>query len=203
MAKKDSVKSQLESFRRSGMAVQFVDVDIFALVNIVTFNFGKEGTWLLAHMGPTGMNLVVIAHGEPVSNRKVSYEAEWYGDLLEQILPFRDSLEEKKALGASETLLLERFLEETRDQLLGSLESFTDQSGGVIDRGILLSGGYACVPEMATQLASSLAMPVHLLDPFQSIIVPPAIQDDLLFQKMTPLLGVAVGVALRGALSDD
>lgn len=203
VAKKESVKNQLESFRRCGMAVQFVDVDIFALINVVTFNFGKEGRWLLAHMGPTGMTLVVIAQGEPVSTRKVSYEAEWYGDLLDQILPFRDSLEVKNDLGTSETVLLERFLEETRDQILGSVESFSDQSEGVIDRGILLSGGYACVPEMATILASSLAMSVHLLDPFQSIIVPPAIQKDPVFQQMRPLLGVAVGVALRGAQSDD
>jgi Tfp pilus assembly PilM family ATPase len=83
------------------------------------------------------------------------------------------------------------------------LESFSDLSTKVIDRGILLSGGYVVAPEMASTLAQTLGMPVNLLDPFQSITVPQAIRQDPAFQLTAPLMSVAVGVALRGTTAHD
>jgi type IV pilus assembly protein PilM len=185
------------------MPLRFVDVDAFALVNMVTYNYGNEGSWLLAHIGPTGIVMVVIVEGEPACIRKVSYQADWYGDFLDQVLIRQPSLELRKELGASETLLLEQFFQETREQICETLEFFSDLSMKVIDRGILLSGGYVVAPEMASTLEQSLGMPVNLLDPFQSITVPQAIQQDPVFQQTALLMGVAVGVALRGAATHD
>lgn len=203
VAKKECVERQVEAFSQCGATVRFVDVDAFALINLVVYNYGKEGTWLLAHVGPTGIVMVVIAQGEPAYIRQVAFEAEWYGDLLDQVLLPKISLVSKKELGASEMLLLEQFLQETREQICETWEFFSDHSTIVIDRGILLSGGYAVVPEMAKTLSHSLGMPAHLVEPFQSILVPPAIQQDPIFQQAAPLMSVAVGAALRGALSHD
>jgi type IV pilus assembly protein PilM len=203
VAKKEYVERRVDAFRQYGMTLRFVDVDVFALVNMVTYNYGNEGSWLLAHIGPTGIIMVVIVEGEPACIRKISYEAEWYGDFLDQVLIRQTSLESRKELGASETLLLEQFFQETRAQICETLESFSDLSVKVIDRGILLSGGYVVAPEMASTLAQSLGMPVNLLDPFQSITVPQAIQQDPVFQQTAFLMSVAVGVALRGATTHD
>jgi len=203
VAKKECVERRVNAFRQYGMTLRFVDVDAFALVNMVTYNYGNEGSWLLAHIGPTGMVMVIIVEGEPACIRKVSYEAEWYGDFLDQVLIRQTSLELRKELGASETLLLEQFFQEARAQICETLESFSDLSTKVIDRGILLSGGYAVAPEMASTLAESLGMPVNLLDPFRSITVPQAIQQDLAFQQAAPLMSIAVSVALRGTATHD
>jgi type IV pilus assembly protein PilM len=203
VAKKECVERQVDAFSQWGATVRFVDVDAFALINLVTYNYGKEGAWLLAHIGPTGIVMVVIDQGEPAYIRKVTYEAEWYGDLLDQVLLPQTSLETKKELGASEILLLEQFFQETREQICETLVSFSDLFTTVIDRGILLSGGYVVAPEMAATLAHSLGMPVHLVEPFQSIMVPQAIQQDPVFQQTAPLMSVALGVAIRGALSHD
>ena len=203
VAKKESVERQVETFGHCGVTVQFVDVDAFALINLVTYNYGKEGNWLLAHIGPTGMVMVVMIQGEPAIIRKVGYEAEWYGDLLDQVLAPQISREANSEHGTSETLLLQQFLKETHERISETLESFSNQSRGVINKGILLSGGYAVVPNLTATLASSIGMPVHLLDPFQSIEVPPSIQQDPVFQQTAPLMSVAVGVALRGVLIDD
>jgi type IV pilus assembly protein PilM len=203
VAKKECVERRVNAFRQYGMTLRFVDVDAFALVNMVTYNYGNEGSWLLAHIGPTGMVMVIIVEGEPAYIRKVSYEAEWYGDFLDQVFMRQTSLELRKELGASETLLLEQFFQEARAQICETLESFSDLSTKVVDRGILLSGGYAVAPEMASTLAESLGMPVNLLDPFRSITVPQAIQQDLAFQQAAPLMSIAVSVALRGAATHD
>lgn len=203
VAKKECVAHQVEAFRRYGVNLQFVDIDAFALVNLVTYNYGSEGTWLLANIGPTGIVMVIIVEGHPRSIRKVVYEAEWYGDLLDQILLPKRSIEKPRELGASETLLLEQFLKETRQHIDEALEGFSDSATGVINNGILLTGGYAVVPEMVTTLTDSLGMPVRLLDPFQSIIVSQAIQEAPDFQRNPYLMSVAVGVAVRGALDHD
>jgi type IV pilus assembly protein PilM len=203
VAKKDGVERRVDAFRQYGLTLRFVDVDAFALVNMVTYNYGNEGSWLLAHIGPTGIVMVVIVEGEPACIRKISYEAEWYGDFLDRVLIQPTSLESRKELGVSETLLLEQFFKETREQICETLESFSDLSTKVIDRGILLSGGYVVEPEMASTLAQTLGMPVNILDPFQSITVPQAIQQDTAFQQAAPLMSVAVGVALRGAATHD
>jgi len=203
VAKKECVERCVDAFRQYGMTLRFVDVDAFALVNMVTYNYGREGSWLLAHIGPTGMVMVVIVEGKPACIRKVSYEAEWYGDFLDQVLIGQTSSESRKELGASETLLLEQFFQETRGQICETLESFSDLSRKVIDRGILLSGGYVVAPEMASTLAQSFGMPVNLLDPFQSIMVPQAIQQDSTFRQAAPLMSIAVSVALRGAALHD
>ncbi len=203
VAKKECVERQVEAFSRCGATVRFVDVDAFALVNLVTHHLGQEGSWLLVHMGPTGMVMVVIVQGEPAFIRKVSYEAAWYGDLLDQILVSQTSREPKNPLGVSEALLLEQFIQETREQIRETLESFSDSSTMVTNKGILLSGGYAVVPEIAETLADGLGMAVQLLNPFESITVPQAIQEDHVFQRTAPLMSIAVGVALRGAQTDD
>jgi type IV pilus assembly protein PilM len=203
VATKEGVESQVEAFSHYGATIRFVDVDVFALINLVTFNYGKEGAWALAHIGPTGMVMVVIVQGEPAYIRKVPYKSEWYGDLLNQVALPQASLQSKKELGTSEALLLEDFFQETEEQIRETMESFADHSTVVIDRGILLSGGYSVVPEMAVTLSHSLGVSVNLMDPFEAIMVPPAIKQDPVFQQTAPLMGVAVGVALRGALTHD
>jgi Tfp pilus assembly PilM family ATPase len=154
-------------------------------------------------MGPTGILMIIIREGEPAYIRKVSFQVEWYGDFFDQVLRPQAALESRKELGASEALLLEQFFQETRNQIVETVESFFDLSGQDLDRGILLSGGYVVAPEMSSTLAASLRMPVTLVDPFQEIAVPEAMQQDPHFQKIAPLLSVAVGVALRGARTHD
>ena len=203
VAKKDCVEHSVEAFCQQGMTIGFVDVDAFALVNLVVHNYGNEGSWLLVHIGPTGIVMVVVTKGEPAYIRKVSYETAWYAVLLDQVLLPQTSLESRKELGVSETVLLEQFFLETHEQICETLESFSDVSPTVIDRGILLSGGYVVAPEMASRLAKSLVMLVHLLDPFQSITVPPNIREELAFHQAAPLMSVAVGMALRGLATND
>lgn len=205
VAKKECVERRVEAFRQDGMTLRFVDVDAFALVNLVVHNYGYEGSWLLAHIGPTGMVMVVIANGEPVCIRKVSYDAEWYGEFFEQMFILKTSLEQReprKNLETSETLLLEKFIQEIRERICETWESFSNRAAPVMNRGILLSGGYAVAPDIASILAESIGEEVQLLDPFQSITIPTGIQQDLCFQNAAPLMGVAVGMALRGAGHD-
>ncbi|MDH4193388.1 MAG: pilus assembly protein PilM [Nitrospirota bacterium] len=201
VAKREFVEGRIRQFEDQGMKVRFVDVDTFALVNMVAYNYGNEGAWLIVHLGPTGILLVIMEEGHLVHFRQVSYEAEWYGDLLDRVLLSHETSDEGYQLGTSETLLLQQFFKETTDQVLETLKHFPDMPEKAVGSGVLLSGGYSVVEGLSAKLADSLKMPVSLVDPFKKIVVPAAMQQDCRFQKAAPLFGVAVGVALRGVVS--
>ena len=205
VAKKECVERRVEAFRQDGMTLRFVDVDAFALVNLVVHNYGREGTSLLAHVGPTGMVMVVIVQGEPVGIRKIPYDAEWYGEFFENMFITNPSLEQRKPrkhLEPSEALLLEKFGQEIHERMCEIWESFSDRVSPVMNRRILLSGGYAVAPGITSIVARFIGDDVQLLDPFQSITIPLRMQQDVCFQYAAPLMGVAVGMALRGAGHD-
>jgi type IV pilus assembly protein PilM len=203
VAKKKFINDRIYQFEHQGIKVHFVDVDPFALVNMVAYNYGKEETWLLVHLGPTGILSVIMETGKPVYIRQVAYEAEWYGGLLDRVLLARATSDEDSELGTSETVLLQQFFKETTDQVIESLRDFSELTEKSIMPSVLLSGGYSMVEGLEEYLADSLKMPVGLVNPFKRISVPQALQQDIDFQKVFPLLGVAVGVALRGVSSYD
>ncbi len=205
VAKKDCVERRVNAFRQDGMTLRFVDVDAFALVNLVVHNYGREGAWVLAHIGPTGMVMVVIVEGEPIGIRKISYEAESYGEFFEEMFIGETSSEQRKTrkiVEPSEALLLEKFGQEIHERICEIWESFSDRVSPVKKRRILLSGGYAVAPGVASIVAQFNGDDVQLLDPFQSITIPLRIQQDACFQYAAPLMGVAVGMALRGTGHD-
>jgi len=201
IAKKNFVKDQIQQFEQQGVKISFIDIDSFALVNMVVYNYGNVGTLLLVHLGPTGILFVILQDGKPVHLRQVSYEAEWYGDLLERVLLAREVTNETYTLGNAEMVLLQQFVQETLTQVTEFLNHLLDMSDKVEVQAILLSGGYSMVEGLAEKLADRLKISVSLVDPFNHIAVPPAMQQDVRFQKVSPLLGVAVGVALRGVIS--
>lgn len=201
VAKREFVEDRIQQFEDQGIQVRFVDVDTFALANMVAYNYGIEGTWVIVHLGPTGILSVVLEEGNPAHTRQVSYEAEWYGDLLDRVLVGHETSDEGYTSGSSKTLLLQQFFKETTNQVIETLKFFSDTSEKVVMPGILLSGGYSVVEGLSEELADSLQLHVELVDPFKEIVVPPALQQDVRFQKAVPLLGVAVGVALRGVIS--
>jgi type IV pilus assembly protein PilM len=199
VAKKKFIEDRIQQLENHGIKVRFVDVDILALVNMVAYNYGDEGTWLIVHLGPTGILSVIMEAGEPVNIRQISYEVEWYGELLDRVLLAHGTSDEIQKLGVSEALLLQQFVDETTAQVLETLKQFSDMSEKVVVPGVLLSGGYSRVEGLPARLADSLKMSVSLINPFRKIRVPPTLQQDYRFQKAVPLLGVAVGVAIRGA----
>ncbi len=202
VAKKECVERRVEAFRQDGMMLRFVDVDAFALVNLVVHNYGCEGAWLLAHIGPSGMVMVGIVEGEPVAIRKIPYDAEWYGEFFESMfIPMTswELREPRRSLEPSETLLLEKFGQEIHERICEIRESCSDRVPPIMKRRILLSGGYAVAPGLTSIVAKLVGDEVQLLDPFQSITIPLHIQQDVCFQHAAPLMGVAVGMALRGA----
>ncbi|MCA9497795.1 MAG: pilus assembly protein PilM [Nitrospira sp.] len=203
VAKKEFIEARMRQFEGQGMHVRFVDVDAFSLVNMVAYNYDHEGTWIIIHLGPTGILSVIMEEGHLVYMHQASYEIEWYGDLLDGVLAALASAGDGFKLGASETLLLEQFFNETIKQVTETIKHASEGTDTVMVRGVFLSGGYSMLEGLQSRLADSLNVSVTLVNPFEKIKVPQKMQQDSRFQKALPLFGIAVGAALRGAISHD
>lgn len=203
VAKKEFIEERMRQFEQQGMGVSFVDVDAFSLVNMVAYNYGHEGTWLIVHLGPTGILSVVMEEGHPIHMQQVSYEADWYGDLLDGVLSASEASGNGYTIGASESLLLEQFFKETIKQVIESVKDVSEITEKEVVRGVFLSGGYSVLEGLQSRLADSLGVTVTLVNPFNKITVTQDMQQDCRFQKAMPLFGVAVGAALRGVIPHD
>ncbi|MDR4495959.1 MAG: pilus assembly protein PilM [Nitrospirales bacterium] len=196
VAQKNWLQSVMSSFK--GQKIGFVDVDAFALTNLVTINYRAEEPCLLAHIGPSGMLLLVIHKGEVVLYREVPFVVEWYGDLVDQIRFAQPSSTGENPMEISTQILWEPYLEEVSGQIQGIIIDYSASNPSQVLNGVILSGGYTVVEGMGMNLSRRLGLPVRPVDPFHRIEVPPTFRQDPTFVDAVPLLGVAVGVALRG-----
>nr|HQU29387.1 pilus assembly protein PilM [Nitrospirales bacterium] len=99
---------------------------------------------------------------------------------------------------ASVQILWEPFLDEISEQIRDAISEYSSFMNFSSLIAVVLSGGYAAVGGMDEKLSQKLRVPVRLLNPFNRIEVPVHIAQDPSFLSALPLLGVAVGVALRG-----
>ncbi|MCA9421084.1 MAG: pilus assembly protein PilM [Nitrospira sp.] len=203
VAKKEFIEERMRQFEQQGMSISFVDVDAFSLMNVVAYNYGHEGTWLIFHLGPTGILSVVMEEGHPIYMHQVSYEADWYGALLDGVLSASKTSGDESKLGASEILLLEAFFKESIDQVIETIRNVPEIADKEVLRGVFLTGGYSVVEGLQSRLADSLDLSVTTVNPFKKITVPQDMQQDCQFQKDLPLFAVAVGAALRGVIPHD
>ena len=200
VVQKEWVEKIMADFSGRGGGISFVDVDVFALVNMVTVSYGSEERWFLAHLGPSGLLLVLIHQGDVEWFRDVPFTEEWYGDLVDQIRSTQDQAGEERSVERSAQILWDPFVEEVIGHIQDALrEQATSDALGSL-AGIILSGGYAVVEGMEVKISEKLGLPVSRVNPFKSIEVPLDISQDPAFIQAVPLLGVAVGVALRGGM---
>ena len=190
----ESITSDFHQYHRK---ISFVDVDAFALANMVMVNYDAEEMRLLVHLGPNGMLLVLLWKGEVWSVREVPFSVEWYGDLVEQMRNVQRQYPDEYP-SASVQILWEPFLDEISEQIRDAISEYSSFMNFSSLIAVVLSGGYAAVGGMDEKLSQKLRVPVRLLNPFNRIEVPVHIAQDPSFLSALPLLGVAVGVALRG-----
>ncbi len=200
VARKEFVNDQVEMFQQEEIGVDFVEGNACSLMNAVAWNYGTTGTWLIVDMGASGMLMVVSEGGEPLHVSHVGYEMEWYQDLMESLYQAQEDTNEGNEPGKAEQLLLEQLIQEIFSQITEVTKFLNETHENLPKLGILLSGGYASIHEIPKQLSQKLKVPVQIMDPCKAIHVAPNIKQDPEFPQISPLLSVAVGTALRGAV---
>ncbi len=205
--KEEVVEGYVAAATEAGIEIVVVDVDCFALQNCFEAGDtrGSPSTVGLIDVGATFSSINICREGQSIFTGDMSLGV---GALFEDLSrefsltwqQARDiaciASEEEKALPQASAIIdarLESLATECNRQL--SFYWKAAGTGDSIDQ-VVLSGGGACVTGLAERIQNKTGIPTEILDPFRGIAIAPGISLRTSGLE-SPLLGVAMGLALR------
>ena len=204
--KKDKISEYVTVVKDAGLNPVIVDVDAFALENIHELNYEvKEGENVaLVNIGAGMININILKGGISVFTRDSSIG----GNLLTEALQreFTISYANAEKLKQEETVegvppedvkaVMKLAFEDIINEISRSFDYFRDTTNYENIDEIILSGGVALTKDFAEALSERVGVKVTVAEPFKNIEVPETFDKEYL-QKISPLVAVAVGLALR------
>jgi len=203
--KKDKVNEYVAVVHEAGLNPVIVDVDAFALENMYELNYEiKDGNVALVNVGASTININIIKGGVSVFTRDSSVG----GNLITEALQreFTLSYEDAEKLKFGETIkgisiedakaVISSACDDIITEIARSFDYYRDTTNYENIDEIVLSGGATLTEGFVTQLSNRSGVNVIVADPFKNIEIPEGFDREYL-KKTGPLVGVAVGLALR------
>jgi len=212
--KREVVEDYQLVLSEAGLNARCVDCAVFALENAAEVtdqhHVADESEYLLPdenadvhaliNIGANMMNINVLING-----RMSFVRDQFYGghNLTEEIQKEHGlsylAAEQLKLENFSEVHpdALERFYVGLTSELVRSLDFYSASKAEFPVRKLMLSGGCALIPNIATELEQRLGIDTMILNPFEQIKIPKKKFDAEHLKRMGPMLMVPVGLALR------
>nr|WP_186338893.1 type IV pilus assembly protein PilM [Mariprofundus sp. NF] len=212
--KREVVEDYQMVLAEAGLTAKCVDCAVFALENGAEVTdqhtLPKGGEQLLAdedadvhaliNIGANMMNINVLINGQMAFVRDQFYGGQ---NLTEEIQKEHDisyqAAEQLKTddFDSVHPEALERFYMGLTSELVRSLDFYSASRAEFPVRKLLLSGGCALIPNIATELEQRLGIDTAILNPFDSIKIPARKFDEQHIRRIGPMLMVPVGLAMR------
>jgi type IV pilus assembly protein PilM len=205
--KKEIVNSFTDVIEAAGLTPAIIDVDYFAMESMYETNYEPQAAGEvigLIHVGARYTSINVLSNGISTFTGDLPVGGEEFTDSLrratqisgEQAETFKVTglLEGKKGsdLGALLRSSAESLAEDVQRTL--SLYGAIASEEGI--RSIYLTGGGAKVVGLTSVMAEKLGVPVQMAEPFRNFRLSKNV-DKTSLEDLAPLLGVAVGLAIR------
>lgn len=209
-ARKDTVNRFMEIFADIGLRVSTIDVDAFALANMFEFNYGvTDALVALVNIGARATQVSLISSGQFLYTRELGIGGDDFTIRIAEALNIdrfaADDLKISICQGfQSADARVMKILGDTSQELANEVKraiGFYFQEADVAPnigtvRHLFLSGGGSRTLGLDAHFATSMNVPIQILDPFQRIRLPKDFPEDYRFTQ-GHLFGVAVGLALR------
>lgn len=215
-AKKDLLDSRLSMAVAAGLKPVIVDVNAFALVNLIDYiPSAKEETVAVANIGATITNLAIIEKGSPRVVRDVAVAGNAFTRALQNALNVDEATAEKlkcetglilseeqkeklNAAGETQKVQVSNTLYMVASDLISEIHRSTEfymahGQDRTLHR-IYLTGGGAILKDLAAFATAQLKVPVEVLNPLQVLQV----SSLSIPTEMGPALSIACGLGLRG-----
>ena len=205
--KRDKVNDYTSVISQTGKTPVLVDVDAFAIQNAYEVNYDLDPlkTLALINMGAAVTNINVISRGSTVFWRDISFGGNQYTEALQRELNL--SFEQAEAVKRGETggrfsqADVRAVLDEVSAEMAGEIRKTFDfytttSSEGPVDE-LVLSGGCALTPGLEQVLRDRFQVPVERMDPLRRIRHRESDFNAEWLQTISPMLAVAVGLAVR------
>lgn len=213
--KREIVEDYQQVLSEAGLNAACVDCAVFALENAaeLTEEHGASAgmnqlqsdedadVHALINIGANMMNINVLINGQMSFVRDQFYGGQ---NLTEEIQKEHgisyQAAEQLKAENFAEIHpdALERFYVGLTSELVRSLDFYSASKAEFPVRKLMLSGGCALIPDIATELEQRLGIDTVILNPFKQIKVAGKKFDVEHIKRIGPMLMIPVGLALRG-----
>ncbi len=206
-AKREKVDDFKNVVTQAGRVPSLVDVDVFALQNCFEVNYGLDPGRVVAlvNIGASVMNVNVLAQGQTVFWRDITFGGNQFTDALQKAYSL--NFEQAEALKKGEPVagqtaqsilpVLTGVSEDVAAELQKTIDFFQATSGADRVDSIMLSGGSAKVIHLDDVLKDKFGLPVEMLNPFRSIFTDDRVVDAAWLSENAPSLAVAVGLGVR------
>ena len=206
-ARKPVVDQQVALVKECGLQPVIVDVDGLALANMFTVNYpgSNSETALLVNAGASGLNMISVGSRGYVVMRDVDLLGEWSYEVLHEAS--RGAHDGQKVVDSEApqdkalSVLLDDVFREIAREIRRVIDDYQGYEYDQNIQQVWLCGGYAKIPGFVESLSAQISLPVDIVDPFKQLILDPALEQNKELDSYSSLVGVAVGLALRGVQS--
>lgn len=208
-------KSVLDGYMKclfdSGLKPKIVDLDFFALQNLVEANYPTDPSEAIAvvDIGASSIKIVITSGGIPVFTKDTGIGGK---NLTSEIqrnlnLTFADA-ESLKISGASLGALPQEvgdLMQNMADNLAMEIKKTIDfyhaSSSGAPVTSVLLTGGCAGIPGFSKIVEDTVSLPSQLMNPFNVISYDPSVFTPEYLNAIAPIASIPIGLALRAGAS--
>jgi type IV pilus assembly protein PilM len=205
--KKDVINDYVNVIKEAGLNPIVVDVDSFALENMMEVNYSlaPEENIAIVNIGASIMSTSVVSGGLTVFTRSVPMGGNQFTEEIQRqsSVSFQEAEDlkiGKDAGGVSPSDVAGAVQSVTNSltmEVKRSIDFFLGSTPGMVINKIMISGGAAKTKGLQEMMQESISIPVELVNPFNAISFNPKNFDPDFLNEMGPLFGVATGLATR------
>ncbi|MEE9614582.1 MAG: type IV pilus assembly protein PilM [Thermodesulfobacteriota bacterium] len=205
--KKDVINDYTNVIKEAGLNPVVVDVDCFALENMIEINYSMapEENLAVVNIGASITSISVISGGITVFTRSVPMGGNQFTEEIQRHFNISFSDAEDLKMGKEVSGVDAEELPGVIAAVSGnmalevrrSVDFFMGGAPGAMVSKVLLGGGGARVKDLSAVVQERTAVPVEMVDPFNGLICNPKRFDPDYLSEMAPYFGVAVGLGTR------
>lgn len=203
-------KSVLESYilcvEDAGLKAKVVDVDFFALQNLLEANYPSNSAEAVAivDIGASSMKMVVVHEGAPLFTKDSALGGKNLTAEIQKNLNLSYADAETLKMGGGggpmpqEVMdLMAIMADNFATEIKRSLDFYSASTAGAPVAYILLSGGSARIPNLSRTVEETTGLPTQIVNPFNAISYDPAVFTQEYLTSIAPIAAVPIGLALR------
>ncbi len=205
--KKDVINDYTNVIKEAGLNPVVVDVDSFALENMIEINYtiAPEESVAVVNIGASITSMSVIVDGMTSFTRSTPMGGNQFTEEIQRQsnVSFKEAEELKLGKEAGgitpeevAPVLHEMSMNMTME-VKRSLDFFLSSTPGVAVNKIMISGGGAKVRGLQQMMQEQISIPVEIANPFNAVAFNPKNFDPGYLEDIGPIFGVAVGLATR------
>ncbi len=207
-AKKEIIEGYTEVIEAAGLIPVIMDVDSFALETMYeeNYDFDENDVDILVNIGASITNLNAVKGGVSIFTRDFTLGVNSVTEAIAQNLgvPF-ETAEKVKVEGFGDDEQARRSFREGMityadpicSEIERSVDYFRSTFGAETIKHVLLSGGGALIPGIASDLARRLGIETEIINPFKKITLDKRTLSKETAEQIGPIAAVSVGLALR------